>query len=112
MKRAAFIFAAVLLAVFAISHQDTTAVEQQFAEKFVIDGVVDTKGESGAYEFDKNHSFISFKVNHLGLINVPGQFRDFTGTINYDAADVTKSSVNFTAKAASVVTGAEGRDAH
>lgn len=112
MKRAAFIFAAVLLAVFAISHRDTIAVERQFAEKFVIGGIVDTKGESGVYEFDKNHTFISFKVNHMGLIDVPGQFRDFTGTINYDAADVTKSSVNFTAKTASVVTGAEGRDAH
>jgi polyisoprenoid-binding protein YceI len=112
MKRVGFTFAAVLLAVFAISHQNTNAVEQQFAEKFVVGGIVDTKGESGVYEFDKNHTFISFKVNHLGLIDVPGQFRDFTGTINYDAADVTKSSVNFTAKAASVNTGAEGRDAH
>ena len=70
------------------------------------------KGESGVYTFDKAHTFIGFKVKHMGLIKVPGFFRDFTGEINYNAEDVTKSSVNFTAKTESVDTGVAGRDAH
>ena len=68
--------------------------------------------ESGIYNFDKAHSFIGFKVKHMGLIDVPGYFRDFTGTVNYDAADVSKSTVEFTAKATSVDTGVAGRDNH
>jgi polyisoprenoid-binding protein YceI len=68
--------------------------------------------ESGTYTFDKAHSFIGFKVKHMGLIDVPGYFRDFTGTVNYDAADATRSTVEFSAKATSVDTGVAGRDNH
>lgn len=68
--------------------------------------------ETGTYNFDKAHSFIGFKVHHMGLIDVPGFFRDFTGTVNYDAKDVTKSTVEFTAKVTSVDTGVTGRDNH
>ena len=48
----------------------------------------------------------------MGLIEVPGYFRDFTGTVNYDAKDMKKSSVEFTAKMESVDTGVDGRDKH
>lgn len=112
MKRSAFILGLVLFSVFVISQSGVIATNNQFEEKFTVNGVAQKKGESGVYNFDKNHSFIGFKVKHLGLIKVPGFFRDFTGEINYNAEDVTKSSVNFTAKVASVETGAAGRDAH
>ena len=69
-------------------------------------------GESGVYSFDKAHSFIGFKVKHMGLIEVPGFFRDFTGDVNFDAKDVSKSSVTFKAMMTSVDTGVAGRDAH
>lgn len=69
-------------------------------------------GDSGAYSFDKNHSAIGFRVKHMGLVDVPGYFRDFVGTVNFDAKDVTKSTVEFTAKATSVDTGVAGRDNH
>ena len=68
--------------------------------------------EAGTYNFDKAHSFIGFKVKHMGLIEVPGFFRDFTGTVNYDAADPSKSTVQFTAKMTSVDTGVAPRDNH
>ncbi|MCA1590924.1 MAG: YceI family protein [Acidobacteria bacterium] len=48
----------------------------------------------------------------MGLVEVPGYFRDFTGTVNYDAADVAKSTVEFIAKTTSVDTGVAGRDKH
>lgn len=69
-------------------------------------------GESGVYSFDKAHSFIGFKVRHMGLIEVPGFFRDFTGEVNFDSKDVTKSSVSFKAMMTSVDTGVAGRDNH
>ena len=70
------------------------------------------EGESGVYTFDKAHSTIGFRVRHTGLIEVPGYFRDFKGSINYDANNVTKSTVEFTAKATSVDTGVAPRDNH
>lgn len=67
---------------------------------------------TGAYSFDKAHSAIGFRVRHMGLADVPGYFKDFKGTINYDAKDITKSSVEFTAMMTSVDTRNEGRDKH
>ncbi len=83
-----------------------------FAESFAGGAAVLDTGASGAYNFDKAHSFIGFKAKHMGLIEVPGFFRDFTGTATYDAKDVSKSSVEFAAQIASVDTGVKGRDNH
>ena len=111
MKRAFFIFAIAIAAAFAFIGTGAEAVEPTLADRFSSAGAVQT-GESGTYNLDKAHSFIGFKVKHLGLIEVPGYFRDFNGAINYDAANPTKSSVEFTAKATSVDTGVAGRDTH
>ena len=86
------------------------AENKTFADRFVNDSK--PTGESGMYSFDKAHSFIGFKVKHMGLIDVPGFFRDFTGEVNYDAKDVSKSSVNFKAMMTSVDTGVAARDRH
>lgn len=67
---------------------------------------------TGNYGFDKAHSAIGFRVRHMGLVDVPGYFRDFTGTIKYDGKDVAKSTVEFSAKMESVDTGNAGRDKH
>lgn len=109
MKRTSLL-AGIALFVFVIfSHTGTQAVNVSFEQRFAGG----TKaGDSGAYTFDKPHSFIGFKVRHMGLIEVPGFFRDFTGTVNFDSKDVTKSTVEFTAKATSVDTGHGGRDNH
>ncbi len=48
----------------------------------------------------------------MGLIEVPGFFRDFTGTVNYDANDITRSTVEFVAKTTSIDTGVAPRDKH
>jgi polyisoprenoid-binding protein YceI len=116
MKRASVLVGIALFALFIFSNSGTQAVDQSFAERFAggdkDDKKKDTTDYTGAYTFDKAHTFIGFKVKHMGLIEVPGFFRDFTGTVNYDAKDVTKSTVEFTAKATSADTGVAGRDAH
>ncbi|MGQ0542069.1 MAG: YceI family protein [Blastocatellia bacterium] len=112
MKKPLFIFAAAISAVFAFSNASTEAVNKDHHERFLVNGDAIQTGDSGTYNFDKAHSAIGFRVKHMGLVDVPGYFRDFTGTINYDSKDATKSSVNFTAKAASVDTGVGGRDTH
>jgi polyisoprenoid-binding protein YceI len=65
------------------------------------------------YSIDAAHSNIGFSIPILGGISeVQGKFTDFTVTINYDEADVTKSSVHAVIKAASIDTGIERRDNH
>ena len=111
MKKLVFLLAFALTSAFVLSNFTTTARNLTIAEKFAAAGALD-EGAAGAYGFDKAHSSIGFRVKHMGLVDVPGYFRDFTGTVNYDSKDVTKSTVEFTAKVTSVDTGVEGRDKH
>lgn len=67
---------------------------------------------TGDYKMDAGHSVIGFSIRHFEISFVRGRFKDFTGTIHYDAADVSKSTVEFTAKAESIDTGVAGRDNH
>lgn len=67
---------------------------------------------TGDYRMDPGHSVIGFSIRHFEISFVRGRFKDFTGTIHYDASDVTKSSVEFTAKVESIDTGVAGRDNH
>jgi polyisoprenoid-binding protein YceI len=65
------------------------------------------------YAVDKNHSTIEFAVPILGgMSKVRGKFMDFDVQLTYDEADITKSSVTATIKAASIDTGIENRDKH
>jgi len=66
---------------------------------------------AGDYKLDGAHSIIGFSIRHNELTLVTGRFKNFAGTIHYDT-DVTKSSVEFTAKVESIDTGVEGRDKH
>ena len=111
MRKISYLFALVLTTAFIYFNVSTQAESRDFAERFNLD---DKKvmGETGTYSFDKAHSFIGFKVKHMGLIEVPGFFRDFTGEVNFDSKDVSKSTVKFKAMMTSVDTGVAGRDNH
>ena len=67
---------------------------------------------AGDYKIDPAHSRIGFAVRHLEINWVEGRFKEFQGTIHYDDKDMTKSTVEFTAKVASVDTEVEARDKH
>jgi polyisoprenoid-binding protein YceI len=65
------------------------------------------------YTADAGHSNVGFSVPILdGVSKVSGKFSDFTVTLDYNEADVTKSTVSAAIKATSVDTGIERRDAH
>jgi polyisoprenoid-binding protein YceI len=65
------------------------------------------------YSADANHSTVGFSIPILGgLSSVSGKFSDFTVAIDYDEADITKSSVVATIKTTSIDTGVEARDKH
>ena len=67
---------------------------------------------AGTYNIDPAHSIIGFAVRHFEINWVEGRFKDFKGTVNFDDKDITKSSVEFNAKIASIDTGVEGRNKH
>ena len=67
---------------------------------------------SGDYKIDPAHSVIGFAIRHYEISLVRGRFKSFTGTIRYDEADVSKSSVEFAAKIESIDTGVDARNAH
>ena len=49
-----------------------------------------------AYVIDGSHTQTEFSWNHFGCSNPSANFDKIEGTINYDAADPTKSSVDVT----------------
>jgi len=103
------VFGLLLVGSLAIGF-GSQAKDPGFEDRFA--GDTKTEGGSGAYQFDKAHSSIGFRVVHMGLVEVPGYFRDFTGTVNYDASDIKKSTVQFSAKTTSIDTGVAARDRH
>ena len=66
---------------------------------------------SKTYAIDPAHSDVTFQVRHL-LSKVRGRFTAFSGTIQFDAAAPTQSTVNFTVDVASIDTAQADRDAH
>ncbi len=61
---------------------------------------------------DPQHSGITFRVKHMMIANVKGRFEKFDAQLNYDEADLAKSSVRAMIEAASIDTDNEKRDTH
>lgn len=61
---------------------------------------------------DPSHSEIIFKVKHLMIANVKGEFRNFNATLTSVGNDFNKASVKATIEAGSIYTNSDDRDAH
>ena len=61
---------------------------------------------------DPTHSEIQFKVKHLMISKVTGQFHKFDATVTTEGDDFTTAKINFSAEIDSISTNNEGRDAH
>jgi polyisoprenoid-binding protein YceI len=64
------------------------------------------------WAIDADHSSVQFKVKHLMVSNVKGNFNKFSGAVTIDDADITKSKVDVTIDAASIDTANAKRDEH
>jgi polyisoprenoid-binding protein YceI len=64
------------------------------------------------WDIDVGHSAIHFWVRHLVISKVHGRFARWTGTIDLDQGDLTRSSVDVKIDAASIDTQVADRDAH
>jgi polyisoprenoid-binding protein YceI len=61
---------------------------------------------------DPTHSEVQFKVRHLMITNVTGQFDEFAVDVETEGEDFMKATATFTAQIDSVTTGNEDRDKH
>ncbi len=66
----------------------------------------------GTWNIDASHSGIHFSIRHLVIAKVRGKFTGFSGTLDLDEADLTKSKVDVSIDVATVNTAEEKRDAH
>lgn len=64
------------------------------------------------WALDPTHSELTFKVKHLMITNVKGEFRNFNATIESEGDDFSQASVQATVDASSIYTNNADRDAH
>src|ERR1700726_597478 len=64
------------------------------------------------WNLDPAHSVAEFKVKHMMISNVKGQFAKVTGTLSLDESDLNRSRVEALIEAASLETRDTQRDAH
>jgi polyisoprenoid-binding protein YceI len=64
------------------------------------------------YQIDTAHTHAQFKVRHLMISNVKGEFSHVTGTVELDDANPSASSINMIIDVNSVNTREPQRDAH
>ena len=67
---------------------------------------------AASYTIDETHAHAAFRVSHLGFSHTLGQFKEITGTLEFDEADPTASSVSVTINTASVDSANQARDEH
>lgn len=96
----------IILAIFGL------VVSASTSAKTTLPDVKYDRLASGVYTFDPAHTVIGFSVRHLGIALVEGRFKEIKGSANYDAGDVLKSTVEFSAKVDSIDTGVAARDTH
>jgi polyisoprenoid-binding protein YceI len=68
--------------------------------------------EPSEWTIDPAHTRVGFNVSHMVISEVDGEFKKFTGKVQLDDKDLTKSAVEFTIEAGSIDTGNEDRDKH
>jgi polyisoprenoid-binding protein YceI len=68
--------------------------------------------QAATYTIDASHSSVEFKVRHMMVSNVRGNFEVFNGSIEFDESDLKSWSAQAEIDMASVNTSDTGRDEH
>jgi polyisoprenoid-binding protein YceI len=64
------------------------------------------------WNIDPVHSHAEFKVRHMMISNVKGEFKGIKGALQLNDADLTRSAVEVSIDAATIDTGEAQRDGH
>ncbi|MEI8186027.1 MAG: YceI family protein [Chlorobiaceae bacterium] len=65
-----------------------------------------------SWNIDADHSNVGFSVSHLMVSKVKGNFNKYTGVVDINDKDITKSKVDVTIDASSINTNVQKRDEH
>ncbi|MDR3580197.1 MAG: YceI family protein [Oryzomonas sp.] len=68
--------------------------------------------QASTWTIDPDHSNVGFKVRHMMVSNVKGNFDKHTGTVEINDKDITKSKVEVRIDTNSVNTNVQKRDEH
>ncbi len=99
-------FLAVLGSLFLLASGHSSAFAEGAADQRSDDPVVYT------YKVDTAHSSISFKVRHLGIVNVNGAFPSYDVQLAMNPDDLSTLRADVSIDVTSVDTGIEKRDNH
>jgi len=66
--------------------------------------------QDNTWQIDPRHSAAQFSVRHLGISTVRGAFTKVSGSVQYDPANLGKTSIQATIEAASIDTRVDMRD--
>lgn len=84
--------------------------------KFILIATLSSLGLAAygadTYKVDPVHSSVVFSIKHFGVADFYGGFKEISGTVTFDAADPSKSSVEITVPVETVDTRNEKRDQH
>lgn len=64
------------------------------------------------WNFDPSHSHVGFKVRHLMITNVKGEFSKCSASVTTEDDQFDSAKIKFSAEVASVSTGNDQRDGH
>src|SRR5579872_255520 len=78
----------------------------------IMSTLVTAPSAVSTWNLDAAHSVAEFKVKHMMISNVKGQFTKLTGVLEFDEQDITNSTVEASIEAGSIHTRDEQRDAH
>jgi polyisoprenoid-binding protein YceI len=75
-------------------------------------GLLSHMAVAADFEIDPAHSFVEFRIQHLGYSWLYGRFNDLSGDFSYDAEQPEASEINLEIDTASVDTNHAERDKH
>lgn len=75
-------------------------------------GIGSAASAASNYKIDTVHSFVTFKVKHLGVANAWGRFNEPTGTMTWDADNPSAGKFDVVIQASKVDTANTKRDEH
>ena len=88
------------------------------SSKLIVTGILCSLGfglsayGADSFKIDPVHSSVIFSTKHNGVSDFYGAFKEVSGTVAFDAADPSKSSVELTVPVESVDTRNDKRDQH
>lgn len=71
-----------------------------------------TAASAKTYAIDTSHAEVGFSIRHMGISNVRGSFKTFSGSVTYDGSDITGLKADAEIEVVSIDTGNKKRDEH